>query len=76
MKEFWKQLIVRLILLDKTIPAEQQEFTPYEIAKASRELRISIVSFAKDIFLMTLGFSLLLSDWKVFYSPINLLMAE
>lgn len=57
MKELWKQLIIRLVLRDKTIPAEQQEFTPYEIAKASRELRISIVSFTKDIFLMVLGIS-------------------
>lgn len=57
MKELWKQLIIRFVLLDKTIPAEEQEFTPYEIAKASRELRISIVSFIKDIFLMMLGVS-------------------
>ena len=55
MKELWKRMIIQWILVDKTIPAEQQSFTPYEIAKASRELRISIVSFVKDIFLMMLG---------------------
>src|ERR1051325_11239002 len=55
MKEHWKRLIINLILQDRTIPVAQQEFTPYEIAKASRELRISIVSFGKDIILMTLG---------------------
>src|SRR5258705_3207239 len=55
MRELWEKFIFRLVLLDASISAERQEFTPYEIAKASRELRISIVSFAKDIFLMTLG---------------------
>src|SRR5687767_7570556 len=55
MKELWKQIIIRFVLLDKSIPAAEQEFTPYEIAKASRELRISIVSFIKDILLMMLG---------------------
>jgi uncharacterized membrane-anchored protein YitT (DUF2179 family) len=69
MKELWKQLIVRLILLDKTIPAAQQEFTPYEIAKASRELRISINSFIKDIFLMTLGVASAAFGLKGFLLP-------
>src|SRR5258706_1549794 len=54
MKRLWKRLIINF-LRDKTIPAEQQDFSPYEIAKGSRELRISIVSFIKDIFLMALG---------------------
>jgi uncharacterized membrane-anchored protein YitT (DUF2179 family) len=55
MKRLWKQLIIRLILRDKTIPVGQQEFSPYEIAKGSRELRISIVSSIKDIVLMAMG---------------------
>lgn len=69
MKELWKRLVINLILRDKTIPVEQQDFTPYEIAKASLELRISIISFIKDIFLMATGVGCAAFGLKSFLLP-------
>lgn len=57
MNPFWTQLIIHTVLKKKgdNLPNSKQIYSDYKIAKAYRELKISLKRSFKDILLITIG---------------------
>jgi len=56
MNPFWTQVVVQTTLKHKKRDSEKpSKYSDYELAKAYRELRISLKRFIKDTILITIG---------------------
>ena len=52
----WKRFVTKLVLRYKKVtPEEGREFSKYELAKAYRELKFTVVSTIRDFLFITLG---------------------
>lgn len=72
MKAFWTKIITHWLLSDKKNLEESKEaYSPFELAKGYRELKIVGVSTIKDIFLITLGIASAAFGLESFLLPSN-----
>jgi len=55
MNKYWKQVIIRTVLRDKKGADSKGDYSQYELAKGSRELRIIIFRLFKDAILISVG---------------------
>lgn len=56
MTPFWKRILFQTVLRNKEkSPDQAPDYSPYELAKAFRELRITIYAFFRDLMLVALG---------------------
>jgi uncharacterized membrane-anchored protein YitT (DUF2179 family) len=56
MNKFWNKFIINTILRQQGInPDGQKEYSHYQLAKGFRELKLSLVRYIKDFFLITAG---------------------
>ena len=72
MSSFLKKIIVDFILKQKKQETpEKQEYTPYELAKAYHEFKISTVDFFRDLLFISLGILSATFGLKGFLIPNN-----
>jgi uncharacterized membrane-anchored protein YitT (DUF2179 family) len=72
MNSFLKKLIVDAALRQKRLPTgEKPDYSPYEIAKAYREFKISVTAFFRDLVFILLGISSAVFGLKGFLIPNN-----
>lgn len=72
MSSFLKKIILDLILRQKKQETpEKQEYTPYELAKAYHEFKISTVDFFRDLLFISLGILSATFGLKGFLIPNN-----
>jgi uncharacterized membrane-anchored protein YitT (DUF2179 family) len=70
MSPFWKQLIIKSVLrYKKKTPEQESELSTYEIAKAYRELKVSVKSFIRDVVLIVTGIASASFGLKGFLLP-------
>jgi uncharacterized membrane-anchored protein YitT (DUF2179 family) len=70
MSPFWKRFIIKSVLqYKKKTPEQQAELSAYEIAKAYRELKVSVKSFIRDVVLIVTGIASAAFGLKGFLLP-------
>ena len=55
MNPFFQKVIIDTVLRNKKQLSEKPNYSPYKLAKAYREFKISVVAFLRDIVLISLG---------------------
>ena len=72
MNSFLQKLIVDAALRQKKLhPGKKTDYSPYEIAKAYREFKISVTAFLRDLVFILLGISCAVFGLKGFLIPNN-----
>lgn len=71
MNSFFQKIIVDKVLREKKQLSEGETYTPYELAKAYREFRISVIGFVRDITFISLGIASAVFGLKGFLIPNN-----
>lgn len=72
MNPLWTQVIIQSVLRNRKYkPGEEQQYTPFQKAKAFRELRIKLADLAKDAFLISLGIASAAFGLESFLLPSN-----
>ena len=72
MTSFFKKIIVDEVLKQKKQETpDKQEYTPYEVAKAYHEFKITVVDFLRDLLFITLGILSATFGLKGFLIPNN-----
>lgn len=75
MRNIWKRIIIQTVLQDKKKAPDrdeqEQDYSSYELAKGFLELKIDIIRWAKDVFLMVMGITSAAFGLESFLMPNN-----
>jgi len=71
MNSFFQKIITDRVLRDKKQLSEGETYSPYELAKAYREFKISVLGFFRDITFISLGIASAVFGLKGFLIPNN-----
>ena len=71
MNSFFQKIIVDKVLRDKKQLPAGETYSPYELAKAYREFRISVIGFIRDVTFISLGIASAVFGLKGFLIPNN-----
>ncbi|HEX6849268.1 MAG TPA: YitT family protein [Chitinophagaceae bacterium] len=71
MNSFFQKIITDKVLRDKKQLSEGETYSPYELAKAYREFKISVVGLSRDIMFISLGIASAVFGLKGFLIPNN-----
>ena len=71
MNSFFQKIIEARVLREKKHLSEGETYSPYELAKAYREFKISVIGFVRDITFISLGIASAVFGLKGFLIPNN-----
>lgn len=71
MNSFFQKILVDKVLHDKKQLPQGETYSPYELAKAYREFKISVIGFFRDVIFISLGISSAVFGLKGFLIPNN-----
>lgn len=71
MNSLFQKIITDKVLRDKKQLSEGETYSPYELAKAYREFKITVIGFLRDLIFISLGISSAVFGLKGFLIPNN-----